>query len=80
MAEGLRDTGSVRLSRPIARFLLAVGVWDVVTFLDFARRLVADTGRPTGFYVAHTVLIVVNIAIGIALITLGFRALRATRQ
>ncbi|MQA96316.1 MAG: hypothetical protein GEV11_17325 [Streptosporangiales bacterium] len=69
----------MKLSRPISVFLLAVGVWNVVTFLDFARRLVADTGRPTGFYVAHTTLIVVNIAIGVALIVIGYRGWRAAR-
>lgn len=70
----------VKLTRPISGFLLAVGVWNVLTFLDFARRLVADTGRPAGFYVAHGVLIVVNIAIGVTLLVIGYRGWRASRR
>jgi hypothetical protein len=42
----------------------------------FIRNLASTEGRPTGFYVAHTVLIVVNLAIAAALTVVGYKALR----
>lgn len=58
-------------------FLLAVAAWNVVTYATFIRNLAATEGRPTGFYVAHTVLIVVNLGIAVVLAVLGWRAWRA---
>ncbi len=56
-------TEAVRLSRGQAGVLLGIATWNVVTYAVFARNLVATKDRPTGFYVAHSVLIVVNVAI-----------------
>jgi hypothetical protein len=67
----------VRITRRIAAFLLAVAGWNVVTYAVFIRNLAATEGRPTGFYVAHTILIVVNLAIAVVLGILGWRAWRA---
>ncbi len=67
------------MSRKIAAFLLGVAAWNVVTYATFIRNLAATEGRPTGFYVAHTVLIVVNLAIAAVLAVLGWRAWRADR-
>ncbi len=58
---------------------MGVAVWNVVTWLQFARNLSQAEGRPTGYYVAHTVLIVVNLAIAAVLGTLGVRAWKADR-
>ena len=73
----------MRLERKHAVLLLAVAAWNVVTFGNFAQRLVeaARDGeeRATAYWVAHSLLIVVNIAIAAALGSLGWRALRATR-
>ena len=60
-------------------FLLGVAAWNVVTYATFIRNLAATEGRPTGFYVAHTVLIVVNLGIAVVLAVLGWRAWRAAR-
>ena len=72
----------MKLERKHALLLLAVAAWNVVTFGNFAKNLVqaAQDGedRATGYWVAHTVLIVVNIAIAVVLGRLGWRALRAT--
>ena len=68
------------LSRRTAWFLLGVAVWMVFIWGTFIRNLAKDHGRPTGFYVAHTVLIVVDLAIAAVLGVIAVRALRATRQ
>ncbi len=71
----------VKFERRHAVLLLAVAVWNVVTFGTFARNLWAayESGedRATGYWVAHTVLIVVNFAIAGLLGSLGWKALSA---
>ena len=67
----------MRISRGSARFLVGVGAWNWVIWLDFARRLVGDEGRETAFYVVHAVLIVVSIALGTGVALVGWRALRS---
>jgi len=73
----------VRFERKHAVLLLVVAAWNVVTFGQFARTLyaayAAGEDRATGYWVAHSVLIVVNVAIAVVLGTLGFRAWRSTR-
>jgi hypothetical protein len=66
----------VRITKKLAAFLLAIAAWNVVTYTVFIRNLASTEGRPTGFYVAHTVLIVVNLAIAAALAVVGYKALR----
>ena len=73
----------MRFQRKHAVLLLAVAAWNVVTFGPFARNLWSayDAGedRATGYWVAHTVLIVVNFAIAAVLARLGWQALQSTR-
>lgn len=69
----------MRFERKHAALLLGVAAWNVVTWLTFAKNLSATEGRPTGYYVAHTGLIVVNLVIAAVLGTVGFRAWRAAR-
>jgi hypothetical protein len=69
--------GFVRISKKLAAFLLAIAAWNVITYATFIRNLAGTEGRPTGYYVAHTVLIVVNLAIAVALALIGYKALRA---
>lgn len=64
------------LTRRHAWLLLGIAVWNVVIWGVFIKNLAADHGRPTGFYVAHTVLIIVNLIIAILLGVLGLRAWR----
>lgn len=70
----------MKFERKHAYLLLAVAVWNVVTFGNFAKNLVqaAQDGedRATGYWVAHTVLIVVNFLIAGVLGALGCRAPR----
>jgi choline-glycine betaine transporter len=74
----------MKLERKHAWLLIAVAAWNVVTFGNFAKNLYSayDSGedRPTGYWVAHTVLIVVNFAIAVVLGRLGAKALRAAED
>ncbi|NUR09032.1 MAG: hypothetical protein HOQ22_16580 [Nocardioidaceae bacterium] len=74
----------MRFERKHAVLLLGVAAWNVLTYVMFARNLAAahqsGEDRPTGYWVAHTVLIVVNLAIAAVLGTLGTKALRADRE
>jgi hypothetical protein len=73
------ENGQVKLERKHALILLAIAVWNVVTYLRFIKALVDDDNRPTGYYVAHTVLIIVNLGIAALLGTWGVRAYKAAR-
>lgn len=68
--------------RKHAVLLLAVAAWNVFSYATFAKNLAAaharGEDRPTGYWVAHIVLIVVNLAIAAMLGRLGYRAWRAT--
>ena len=70
----------MRLQARHAWLLLGIAAWNVVTFAMFARNLgaayAAGEDRPAGYWIAHTVLIVVNFAIAGALARLGVKALR----
>ncbi len=72
------------LERRHAVLLLAVAVWNVVTFGNFAKNLYSayESGeqRATGYWVAHSVLIVGNMAIAALLGSLGWKAWRTTRR
>ncbi|MGI5269107.1 SCO4848 family membrane protein [Nonomuraea sp. CA-218870] len=63
------------MSRKIAGFLIALGAFMVVEWINLGFNL-AD-GHATGFYVVHGILIVVNVVLGIALGLIGWRGLRA---
>lgn len=72
----------MRFERRHALLLLAVAAWNVVTFGMFAKNLyaayAAGEDRATGYWIAHSVLIVVNFAIAGVLGSLGWKAWRAT--
>jgi hypothetical protein len=53
----------------------------VLTYAQFTKALVqTEEDRPTGYFVAHGVLIVVNMAIAAVLGSWGVKALRAARD
>jgi uncharacterized membrane protein YdbT with pleckstrin-like domain len=71
----------VKLDRKHALVLLAIAAWNVLTYAQFTKALVqTEEDRPTGYFVAHGVLIVVNVVIAVVLASWGFRALRAARR
>ena len=71
----------MRFERRHAWLLVGIAAWMVVTWLMFAKNLsdayAAGEDRPSGYWVAHSVLIVVNLVIAGVLARLGLRALRA---
>lgn len=70
----------MKFERRHALLLLGVAAWNVVTFGMFARNLWSayESGedRAAGYWVAHSILIVVNFAIAALLGSLGWKALR----
>ncbi|MFF0344970.1 SCO4848 family membrane protein [Kribbella sp. NPDC004875] len=69
----------MKLERKHALILLAIAVWNVVTYVRFVKALLDTEGRPTGYYVAHTILIIVNLLIAALLGTWGVRAYKASK-
>jgi hypothetical protein len=73
----------MRFERKHAWLLIGVAAWNFFIWLTFARNLAnayADgEDRATGYWVAHTVLIVVGLVIGVVLGRLGLKALKALR-
>ena len=72
----------MKLDRRHGLLLLGVAAWNVLTFGMFARNLyaayAAGEDRATGYWVAHSVLIVVNFLIAAVLGRLGWKALRSS--
>ena len=70
----------MKLERKHALVLLAIAAWNVLTYAQFTKALIdTEEDRPTSYFVAHGVLIVVNVFIAVVLGRWGFRALRAAR-
>ena len=71
----------MRFERKHAVALLLVAVWNVLTYARFTKALIdTQEDRPTGYYVAHSILIVVNILIAAVLGRWGWQALRAQQR
>jgi hypothetical protein len=71
----------VKLERKHAVVLLLVAIWNVLTYARFTKALVdTQEDRPTGYYVAHSILIVVNVVIAVVLGRWGWQALRAGKR
>ena len=71
----------MKLERKHALVLLGIAAWNIVTYAQFTKALVqTEEDRPTAYYVAHSVLIVVNVVIAVVLGRWGLRALRATAK
>ena len=69
----------MKLERKHALVLIGIAVWNVVTYLRFIKALADAEGRSTGYYVAHTILIVVNLLIAGVLGTWGVKAYKASK-
>jgi hypothetical protein len=71
----------VTLERKHAVLFLLIAAWNVLSYANFARNLAeaaaSGADRSTGYYVAHIVLIVVNLAIAAILGRLGVKVRRA---
>jgi hypothetical protein len=69
----------VKFERKHAVVLLVIAVWNVLTWSRFIKALIDTNNKPTGYYVAHAGLIIVNFIIAAVLGTWGWQALRASR-
>ena len=67
----------MKLERKHGWWLIVIAVWNVVIWGTFIKNLAASHSsgedRPAGYYVAHTVLIVVDLLIAVVLFVLGWR-------
>lgn len=75
----------MKLERKHAVLLWLISAWNVFSYANFARNLyeawAGGEDRSTGYFVAHIVLIVVNLAVAVYLALLGRRIWRAqTRE
>lgn len=74
----------MKLERKHAVLFLAISAWNVLTYATFTKNLFgawsSGEERPVGYWVAHSVLIVVNLAIAAVLGRLGWAGWRATRE
>jgi len=72
----------VTLERKHAVWFLLIAAWNVLSYANFARNLAdaaaSGAARSTGYYVAHIVLIVVNLVVAAFLGRLGWKTWRAT--
>jgi hypothetical protein len=73
----------MRLERRHGWLLLGIAAWNVVIWLTFAKNLSAayssGEDRPLGYWVAHSVLIVVDLVVAAVLARLGWRTLKPPR-
>jgi hypothetical protein len=72
------------LTRRHAAVLFAIAAWNLLSYANFARNLYAayasGEDRAPGYYVAHIVLIVVNLGVAAVLARWGWRAWQADQQ
>ncbi|HZG96400.1 MAG TPA: hypothetical protein VEZ46_17015 [Mycobacteriales bacterium] len=65
------------LTRRICALLLAAAAFMVLSWLNFARNLLTtDDDHPRGYYIAHTLLILANLAIAGFLVWLASRGMK----
>lgn len=75
----------MKLEKKDGALLLAVGVWNIVIWSNFAKNLVRtakdpEQERPAPYYIAHAVLIVVDVLLGGLLLKIGVKGLLARER
>ncbi|MFC0601178.1 SCO4848 family membrane protein [Streptomyces palmae] len=90
MLHSSRDTARTpvtRLSRPVAWFLLAFGVWSWFIWITFVKNLAKDAsglafddGDPTAYFWVHLLLAITSFLLGTAIGVIGLRGVRALRR
>lgn len=83
-----RDTGTMKLSRPVSWFLLAFGVWSWFIWVTFVKNLwkdgsglaFDDAGDPTAYFWVHLLLAITSFLLGTVVGVIGFRGVRALRR
>lgn len=73
----------MKFERKHGWLLIGIAVWNVFIWLTFAKNLAgaysAGEDRAMGYWIAHSVLIVVDLIIAIVLGRLGLKALKALK-
>lgn len=71
----------MQMQRKHGLFLLGLAAWNFITWGMFTRNLYAahasGEDRPAGYWIAHTVLIVVNLLLGGVFAAWGAKVLRS---
>lgn len=71
----------MQLQRKHGLFLLGIAVWNFITWGMFTKNLYAahtsGEDRPAGYWIAHTVLIVINLTLGGVFAAWGAKVLRS---
>lgn len=71
----------MQLTRKHGLFLLGLSVWNFITWGMFTKNLysahTSGESRPTGYWIAHTMLIVINLLLGGVLAAWGAKVLRS---
>jgi hypothetical protein len=83
-----RDTGRMKLSRPVSWFLLVFGVWSWIIWVTFAKNLFKDgsglafddAGDPTAYFWVHLLLAIASFVLGTIVGLIGLRSLRVLRR
>lgn len=74
----------MRMKKRHGVLFLAIAAWNVFSFGNFARNLLkaynSGEERAPGYWIAHSVLIVVNFAIAAVLGQLGVRVLTSQKK
>lgn len=71
----------MKLQRKHAVLFLAIAVWNWLSYARFTKALIeTEEDRATSYYVAHSVLIVVNVVIGVVLAILGVKAWKGAKS
>ncbi len=74
----------MKLERKHAVFLWLISAWNVLSYANFAKNLyeawAGGEDRTVGYFVAHVVLIVVNLGVAVYLALLGRRVWQAERR
>lgn len=77
-------TGVVLVSKRVAWFLVAFGVWSWIIWPTFLKNIWADkrswNDGMTAFFGVHLVLTIVSLVLGTIIGVLGIRALQASRR
>ena len=71
----------MQMQRKHGLFLLGLAVWNFITWGMFTKNLYAahtsGEDRPAGYWIAHTVLIVINLILGGVFAAWGAKVLRS---
>lgn len=70
----------MKSTRLRANVLLAAAVWTIYIWVVRIWNIVQDPGHPFGFKAVHSLLALVSVAFGVALLVIGWRMHREVRR